>query len=105
MEINESSFSPQWNQDFSIDYNFPKNEKRRRHNYFPSARHMRYALNVFNKFDGGNDTWLVMKNYFGEWVVVYHGTSVNLKDIIGKSLNSSTQSIFGKCFYCSLNAK
>jgi hypothetical protein len=66
---------------------------------------MRYGLNVFNKFDGGYDTWRGMKNCLGEWEVAYHGTSVNPKDIIGKPLNSGTQSIFGKGFYCSPNVK
>jgi hypothetical protein len=66
MEINESSFSPQWNRDFSIDYNCPKNEKSERYDYFLPARYMRYGLNVFDKFDGIDDTWLGMKNCFGK---------------------------------------
>ena len=66
IEIDESSLSPQWNRDFSIDSNWPKNEKRGRRDYFPPARYMRYGLNIFSKFDGGDDTWLGMKNSLGE---------------------------------------
>ena len=48
-------------------------EKRGGKEYFPPHGWIGHGLNVLNRFDGGNNKWIGMKNKPGEFPVAYHG--------------------------------
>ena len=50
-----------------------KGEKRGGREYIPPYGWIGYGLNVIDKYDNKNNTWLGMKNIKGEWWVAYHG--------------------------------
>lgn len=64
---------------FDIRYNnndkgwAKKGEKRGGRDYDPPNGWVGYGLNVINKYDKQNNTWLGMSNIKGEWWVAYHG--------------------------------
>jgi hypothetical protein len=102
MQIDSNSFSTQWNRDFTIQSNCPKNEKRGGQNYHPPFGYYRYGLNVSGKYDNGDNTWLGMSNVPGEWCIAYHGTSQQfVKSIVNSLLRFGTGIAFGKGIYCS----
>ena len=50
-----------------------KGEKRGGRRYDPPYGWSGYGLNVLNRYDNKNNTWLGMSNVEGEWWVAYHG--------------------------------
>lgn len=50
-----------------------KGEKRGGREYDPPYGWSGYGLNVLNRYDNQNNTWLGMSNVEGEWWVAYHG--------------------------------
>ncbi len=62
-------------------YEYGKNKKRGPPNYlkdyFPPYGYTGFGLNVFGKYDNGDDTWLGCNNKEGEWYIAYHGTGYN----------------------------
>ena len=55
----------------------PMGEKRGGKDYYPPYGWIGHGLNVLGRYDGGDDTWIGMKNKKGEWCVAYHGTGMN----------------------------
>ena len=55
----------------------PMGEKRGGKDYYPPYGWIGHGLNVLGRYDGGDDTWIGMKNKEGEWCVAYHGTGMN----------------------------
>jgi hypothetical protein len=101
MGIDVNSFSPEWNKDFRIDSNCPKNGKIGGQDYYPPKAYYHYGLNVSGKYDCGDDIWLGCSNCPGEWCVAYHGTSYeNIQSIINSSLRSGNSNAYGKGIYC-----
>ena len=49
------------------------NEKRGNKPYYPPIGWIGIGLNVWDKYDGGDNTWIGMNNTEGEWCVAYHG--------------------------------
>ena len=49
------------------------NEQRGNMDYYPPIGWIGIGLNVMNKYDNGDNTWLEMYNLEGEWCVAYHG--------------------------------
>ena len=49
------------------------NEKRGGEKYLPPIGWKGYGLNVFGKYDDGNNDWLAYDGNPGEWCVAYHG--------------------------------
>ena len=59
--------------------------------YDPPLGFIGIGLNVLNKYDGGNNTWLGMENFEGEWYIAYHGTRLKfVKDIINKGFEAGS---------------
>ena len=50
-----------------------KNEKRGNMEYNPPIGWIGIGLNILDKYDNGDNTWLEMYNLKGEWCVAYHG--------------------------------
>ena len=50
-------------------------EKRGGVDYDPPLGWIGIGLKVTGKYDGGDDTWIGMKNVTGEWCVAYHGVA------------------------------
>eukprot|EP00930_Biecheleria_cincta_P013518 TRINITY_DN12005_c0_g1_i1.p1 TRINITY_DN12005_c0_g1~~TRINITY_DN12005_c0_g1_i1.p1 ORF type:complete len:743 (+),score=141.41 TRINITY_DN12005_c0_g1_i1:115-2343(+) len=50
--------------------------------YRTPAGWKRVALNVWNKYDGGDNTWLGMEGKAGEWAVAYHGCAMAVVPLI-----------------------
>ena len=69
----------------------PDGEMRGGTQYFPPHGWIGHGLNVLNRFDGGNNKWIGMKNLNGEWCVAYHGTGIN----VVKSILESQKFIAG----------
>ena len=66
-----------------------ENEKRGNMPYDPPKGWIGIGLNVLDKYDNGDNTWIGMQNVKGEWCVVYHGVgqskeSNQVKDITSK---------------------
>ena len=62
------------------------NEKRGNMDYYPPIGWIGIGLNVLDRYDDGDNTWIDMYNLEGEWCVAYHGVrnGVNsVKDITG----------------------
>ena len=73
------------------------NEKRGNMPYSPPIGWIGIGLNVMDKYDMGNNTWLGHDGSIGEWCVAYHGVgrfkdSDNIKNIIGSIYNTSFKS-------------
>ena len=65
------------------------NEKRGNKPYYPPIGWVGIGLNVMDKYDKGNNTWLGYDGSNGEWCVAYHGvgrgqSSDKIKKIIGE---------------------
>ena len=58
-----------------------KGEKRGGREYIPPYGWIGYGLNVIDKYDNKNNTWLGMKNIKGEWWVAYHGNGIKKNTI------------------------
>ncbi len=61
-----------------------KGEKRGGRIYNPPYGWIGYGLNVTDKYDNKDNTWLGMKNIEGEWWVAYHGNGIKnnrIKDV------------------------
>ena len=57
--------------------------------YDPPLGFMGFGLNILNKYDGGDNTWLGMKNVEGEWYIAYHGTRLEfVENIINKGFGA-----------------
>ena len=54
----------------------PDGEMRGRKKYYPPHGWIGHGLNVLNRYDGGDNTWIGMNNSIGEWWVAYHGTGI-----------------------------
>ena len=70
------------------------NEKRGNMPYYPPIGWIGIGLNVIDKYDMGNTTWLGYDGSKGEWCVAYHGVgrsqnSDNIKKIIGNIYNDT----------------
>ena len=50
-----------------------ENEKRGNKPYDPPIGWTGIGLNVMDKYDDGDNTWIGMNNSEGEWCVAYHG--------------------------------
>ena len=66
-----------------------ENEKRGNMPYDPPKGWIGIGLNVLDKYDNGNNTWIGMENIKGEWCVAYHGVGQleepnKVKDIVSK---------------------
>jgi hypothetical protein len=100
LQINPTSFAPQWNRDFRVDSNCPKGEKRGGQPYYPPKGWVRFGLNVSGRFPDG-DTWLGMTNCPGEWCVAYHGTHQQyVKSITESPLRTGRCNCYGRGIYC-----
>ena len=70
-------------------------EQRGGKDYNPPIGWNGIGLNVLDKYDNGDNTWIGMDNAKGEWCVAYHGvgrgagSSDNVKDITGKIVKSN----------------
>ena len=70
-------------------------EQRGGKDYNPPIGWNGIGLNVLDKYDNGDNTWIGMDNSKGEWCVAYHGvgrdagSSDNVKDITGKIVKSN----------------
>ena len=69
-------------------------EKRGGKDYDPPIGFNGIGLNVWDKYDNGDNTWLGMDNVPGEWCVAYHGvasgqSSDNVKDVTGTIVKST----------------
>ena len=63
--------------------------------YDPPLGFLGLGLNVLNKYDGGDNTWLGMNNVEGEWYIAYHGTKIEfVKDIINKGLGAGERQAY-----------
>ena len=49
------------------------NEQRGNMDYYPPIGWIGIGLNVMDKYDNGDNTWIEMYNLEGEWCVAYHG--------------------------------
>ena len=73
-------------------------EQRGGKDYNPPIGWNGIGLNVFDKYDNGDNTWIGMSNAIGEWCVAYHGvgraagSSDDVKDITGKIVKSNFKS-------------
>ena len=65
-----------------------KNQKRGNFDYFPPNGWIGIGLNVWQKFDNGDNTWIGNNNSKGEWAVAYHGLEFNEWGSIQKILKS-----------------
>ena len=70
-----------------------KGEKRGGRKYNPPYGWIGYGLNVRNKYDLQDNTWLGMRNIKGEWWVAYHGAARSMdndktKNVIKNILNN-----------------
>ena len=54
----------------------PEGEMRGKKIYYPPHGWIGHGLNVLNRYDGGDNTWIGMNNSIGEWWVAYHGTGI-----------------------------
>ena len=54
----------------------PDGEMRGGKIYYPPHGWIGHGLNVLNRYDGGDNTWIGMNNSIGEWCVAYHGTGI-----------------------------
>lgn len=54
----------------------PMGEKRGGREYYPPYGWIGHGFNVLGRYDGGNNTWIGMRNVEGEWWVAYHGTGI-----------------------------
>ena len=66
-----------------------ENEKRGSMPYDPPKGWIGIGLNVLDKYDNGDNTWIGMENIKGEWCVAYHGVGQleepnKVKDIVSK---------------------
>ena len=66
-----------------------ENEKRGNMPYDPPKGWIGIGLNVLDKYDNGDNTWIGMENIKGEWCVAYHGVGQleepnKVKDIVSK---------------------
>jgi hypothetical protein len=70
--------------------------------YNPPEGWYRYSLNVAEKYDNGDNTWLGMDNIPGEWCVAYHATPhENVKGISSSPLRVGGNNWYGRGIYCS----
>ena len=58
---------------------WPNNQKRGNYHYDPPIGWIGIGLNVLQKFDNGDDTWIGNNNSEGEWVVGYNGVGYGRK--------------------------
>ena len=70
-------------------YDWGENEKRGNMPYDPPKGWIGIGLNVLDKYDNGDNTWIGMENIKGEWCVAYHGVGQSeepnkVKDIVSK---------------------
>ena len=70
------------------------NEQRGNRPYNPPLGWIGIGLNVLDKYDNGDNTWIGMNNSKGEWCVAYHGvgrgnTSDQVKKITGLIINDT----------------
>ena len=85
-KLSPSMLDSTWN---NIDGGWGINEKRGGKPYYPPLGWIGYGLNVLDKFDYGDNTWLDCINRKGEWTVAYHGVGNKLsKSQIFKAVNS-----------------
>ena len=70
-------------------------EKRGGLDYFPPPAGWKgYGLNVWSKYDNGNNDWLAMNGNKNEWAVAYHGIGTKL----GFTLEKATANIIAGGF-------
>jgi hypothetical protein len=101
LQINPSTFDPEWNWDFRLEEMCPAGEKRGGFPYIAAKGWNRFGMNVTQKFQDG-DVWLGMTNGPGEWALVYHGTKSRFVDSITKnSLHPGAGNSYGYGIYCS----
>ena len=55
-------------------YRIPDEEMRGGKEYYLHHGWIDHLLNVWNRYDGGDNTWIGMNNSSGEWCVAYYGT-------------------------------
>ena len=77
------------------------NEMRGSKPYNPPLGWIGIGLNVMDKYDDGDNTWLDMNNLEGEWCVAYHGigqkhNSDQVKKITGLIINSELKAGSGQ---------
>jgi hypothetical protein len=70
-------FEPKYN---NKDGWAPKGEMRGGEPYDSPLEWRGFGLKVLGKYDGGNNTWIGMKNIPGEFPVAYHGIGCNSRD-------------------------
>ena len=63
------------------------NESRGGKPYFPPIGWNGYGINVLDRFDLGDNTWLDYHNVQGEWSVAYHGMGTSLSG--NKNMNNN----------------
>ena len=62
-------------------------EKRGGEPYYPPDGWKGYGLNVFGKYDNGNNDWLGMDGNPNEWCVAYHGIGSKLGSTVPQATN------------------
>ena len=66
--------------------------------YQPSAPWKRIGLNVSNKYDDGNDDWLMMNGNPREWAVAFHGITITqssaIQGVINRGLQAGTRQAY-----------
>jgi len=85
--------------------NWGINEKRGNMPYDPPIGWIGIGLNVWDKYDNGNNTWIGMINCPREWCVAYHGVgnmqvSNQVKDITGRIISDNFKSGRGQAHEC-----
>ena len=94
-------FDPKYN---IIDINWKnKGGLRGGQKYTPPIGFLGYSLNVLNKYDNGDNSWIGMSNSNNEWWVAYHGagrgqSDNNIKNIIKNIINFGFKSGSGQAY-------
>ena len=90
-------FCPQFSKYYNL---FSPIQKRGGEEYMHPFQWTAYGINVFGKYDFGNNNWLGNTNNIGEFAVAYHGinniTQENIKDTDSFMGNSETGKTFIK---------
>ena len=84
-------------------YGWGINEQRGNKPYYPPIGWIGIGLNVKDKYDDGDNTWIGMNNSEGEWCVAYHGVgnykeSDEIKKIVGDIYRDRFKPGFGQLY-------
>ena len=76
--------------------------------YNPPIGFLGYSLNILNKYDNGDNSWIGMSNSNKEWWVAYHGagrgqSDNNVKNVIKNIINDGFKSGMGQAYQDDIN--